>query len=228
MNHYVSLTDAEILSLDGKCSPTVQEVIEKVKERLGIEAWLYGEDLTDVQRTLAAEILRAAEAKGEWNVTNREGHYCPSCKATSAYPLYKTGPNKGQPNTRKKQRLVWGASFNGTFLCVACSKVIRPILHKILQERDVKVALPQYYEIPTRYYRFDKTRCTKCQWEGHKGELGLLPAVMGGYYRGKCPSCNAESLPFGPKVFDYVPGFVMLPVADCPSETECRRLNARF
>ncbi len=193
MNHMVTLTDEEILLLDGKCQSKVQEVVDQIEARQTIETWLEAEPLTEKQRGAAAEAIRAIEAAGLCRVTLYRGHLCAGCDAKSSYPLYLSGRNKGQINYNKPIQSVTGFSLCGTRLCSKCASIIKAVVFRLVVQRDIKAEIPVG---DTRYFQFTKQKCNLCGWTGHEGELGLLPALMHGHYRGQCPNCQGKSALF--------------------------------
>jgi hypothetical protein len=64
-------------------------------------------------------------------------------------------------------------------------------------DRDLKIEIQKNNYKVTRYIKDDVRVCFNCKKEIQESKMGLLPALMGGEYRGKCPECGAESKPFG-------------------------------
>jgi hypothetical protein len=79
-------------------------------------------------------------------------------------------------------------------------------------QRTFPVQLPpQLIASPTQplYTKQSNMKCSKCNWEGHEGEMGKLRTLMGdGWYAGKCPSCGVENTLFS-NVIKPTEGYVL-------------------
>jgi len=56
--------------------------------------------------------------------------------------------------------------------------------------------------------------CKHCGWTGGTSKLGLLPAVLGGQYPGKCPSCGDEQRPLGERFIETLDTYDLIPAPE--------------
>lgn len=224
----LSLTDSEMVFLDGACRPEVQAEVDAAKTRLAA-ASRYG-DLPPALAGFIADVLAAASAEGRLRFAGRHLRRCSLCgdSPQPAYVLYKSGPNRNRPNY-KKPRYLAGVDLASGFVgvegsvrlggCGSCIETVKPYLVEALA--TVRVELPDQLaaEGAVRFRRHDRQRCVKCGWEGHEGQMGRLRTVMGdGTYPGVCPGCGAERLPLSfERVFESVEGFEVVEVAPPPA-----------
>src|SRR5690606_29356435 len=78
--------------------------------------------------------------------------------------------------------------------CVECVESALPHIREAL--RGIPVQLPETLrpEGEPKRVKYQRRRCKKCGWEGHEGQMGRLPTMLGdGTYPGKCPSCGEKS-----------------------------------
>lgn len=213
----VYLTDQELALLDGHCNEGVQTEVDKAKARLKT-AELLG-NVPDNLIPFVSRIIEEARATGRLILSRRSLHYCNVCGKSAGYAKYKrTGRyhRKGEPNYDKPLSL-WGVELADRFVriggratlgcCGSCWNKVKPFLADAL--RDIRAEIPEAITgYPPRWVRYDNRKCSKCGWEGHEGEMGRLPVMMGrGTYPGECPQCHAQNLPMGHTIIKVQDGF---------------------
>lgn len=213
----VALTDAELILLDGRCSPGVQTLVDAARARVVVCDLAPG--LSAGRAGFVADAVSHAEATGRLVCRNVRLRSCKVCGRRAGYAMFKSGPRKGRANTSRPLTFagvelavsVVRVEGNATLGC--CTECFDALLEP-LKGRLADVAA----EVPERlravgvvvYARFGRVEC-RCGWEGHEGELGELPAVLGGSYRGQCPSCDARNLALGlDRPISPVDGFVVV------------------
>lgn len=201
IEYKVKLLPAELLLLDGKCSPQTQLLVEQCKH-----AAVLGEGgcLTQRQCNMIAKIVRMAKESGRVTFCATRISTCPSCGRNDGYYCYPGSSRthrKGAPNYDTPKTFI-GYDLNRGFVtmkntiwdgwCESCDKAMRPAVLSALD--GVRCEIPESLSgSPPKYLRFDNKQC-KCGWTGHEGEMGLLPTLFdNGRYRGKCPKCSAEN-----------------------------------
>lgn len=214
----VKLTLPEIIYLDGHCRAEIQQVVDMAKTAQTISD---GGVLSEKEASMVAELVAVATTKGRLTWRQRAIKNCPCCGRNDGY--YAVARNtrykvKGRPDY-DKPKLFTGYDLDSGFIhiqghiskgcCGSCFPRIAPVL---LQRLDgVRTELPQELTgRPSRFKRYGRMQCTVCQWEGHEGELLPLPALMGGNYPGKCPSCGAENRLLGATNVKTVDGFTIV------------------
>lgn len=207
MNTNLSLTDNELVLLDGNCRKEIQSKVDEAKERLSIQVPIgLREELVPFFR----RVIQEAKASGKLVCRPVDLSLCGGCGRTKDYVRFKSGRRAGQRNYNKPKylrgmelasRFLTIKGYPALGLCKACFDEIKPYLRAALE--GVQAELPTTlmgYE--PKYKKYPIRRCRDCGWEGGEHLMGRLPALMGGTYPGKCPKCGAESLPFGPTKFD--------------------------
>lgn len=205
LTHEVELTSSEIILLDGKCSPKVQEAVERAKLALETSGKF---DIPDHVAVMISKIVEEAEKSGrivhEWTQIRR----CPCCSRTDGYRIYKGRSKykrKGQPDYDNpilfgayefKHSFVRIRSYISLGFCDTCVTVAMPALKSALE--SVKAEIPESITgFPPKWKRYDTMKCTECGWEGHEGQMRRLPTLIGyGTYPGGCPNCKAENMLF--------------------------------
>lgn len=205
---YISLLDQEMVILDGHCRSEIQSKVDEAKERLSAVAKMDGL-LAPRLAQFIADVIALAKSKGVISYARETIPTCPLCNRNDGYyPVQRTTKykRKGEPD-RDRPILFAARDFDRGFVnfknrvslggCEACVSAALPFI--MAELADLKVELPRSLTglVEPRYKVAVACKCSKCGWEGHELELGLLPAVMGGEYRGKCPKCDAVNLPFG-------------------------------
>ena len=213
MSPLVKLTDEELVLLDGRCEASTQEEVNGAKERIAARSEY---SVEPKQAGLIADVLREAREQGLLVYQHERIHYCSVCGWSGDYARYKSGPRRGKKNYDRPlmrpavefaRRFIRFKNYVSVGACGECIEVILPHLKAALVGVECQLPPQLHTEGEPEYIRHGRRRCTECSWEGHEGEMGRLPAVFGGTYPGKCPSCGAESRPFGPRVFEIIDGF---------------------
>ena len=163
------LIDAELVILDGQCRPEVQAAVDKAKARLAAVA--AHPELPERLAGLVADAVGEATTTGLLVCWSTPLRWCRLCGADPGYALYKSGPRRGMKNLDKPLRLPG----------------------RELARRNVHI---QGAVTPKRK-RYDDVKCKLCGWEGHEGQMGRLPTLIGdGSYPAYCarrPECRAEN-----------------------------------
>ena len=217
MNNYVSLTDNEMLLLDGKCSDKVQKDVNAAKNRLSFQDRV---DAPAGVAALVADIVGVAHNKGRLQYRIRKLRTCRVCDKNAGHAKYTRNAKWHRKGDLNYDRPL---SFSGVDCeptsstikgranfgcCYECWKVVKSIL--VDELKNIKAEIPEEISgIPSKWKHYPKKRCLKCEWEGHEGQLGELPAWMGGTYPGERPKSRAKSLPLGSQVFKTVDGFAL-------------------
>lgn len=164
---------------------------------------------------LAAKAVREAAVEKRLLWQPRSLRFCPICRKDPGYVKYKSGPRKGESNLNRP-RVLRGVEMAARFIriegsvtiggCVECVDGAAPIIRELL--RDVPAELPEPLNPDGRKLkRHARRRCSACGWTGHEGQMGRLPAVFGGHYPGKCPSCGAKNKPFARDEIETLKGY---------------------
>lgn len=191
-----SLSEDEVLLLDGKVNEDVQKSIDKIKSRRSIENTL---DIPEKYKKFVAEKIRVATDTQELRFT--QGCKLSSCNICGKKKTYRTYTRntkyhrKGEPNYDRPID-VYGVNLG---CCSSCWKEVRPYLGKALEGVEAEISKTITGKDP-EYKKYANIECSVCGWEGHEGEMGMLPALMGGSYRGKCPKCGAKNIVFVTKI----------------------------
>lgn len=226
---YVTLTDEELALLDGKVSEKVQVEVDAAKARLAARAELSG--LNEKQAGFVADVVSEAATNGFLRFQWKPLSYCKVCSKSGGYAKYKSGPNRGLDNWKKPLYLN-GVELADRFVtiqgratvgcCKECFDIVKPYLKAKLEDMQVELSKPLLGQLgmegDPKWKKWPKARCKKCGWEGHEGELRNIPAVMGGYYKGGCPACEAENKPlaFDRPVETDSKQHVVVPYAEFP------------
>jgi len=195
----VSLKYEELLLLDGKVSHGVQEIINKKKYEKSI----------GFELPLMNEIISKSLTSGQFNYRIDRMRSCSYCDKKYDYETYSRSSRrhyKGQKNM-DKPLYYRGYQFNTGCLiftntadiCMDCEKKYDIVnrIEKHILENDLKIQLVNNKD-KTMYVKDDMQICWKCGYPIYKSEFEDLPAMMGGYYKGKCPHCGFEEKLFGP------------------------------
>jgi hypothetical protein len=207
----------EIMATDDK-DVKLYEVKLSYKELMGINFQLNDEaeavrdkaiqeDSIGLPVPIMNEAIIYSLNKGIFSVTNKRICYCQLCETHAGYVLYsRTGryARKGQPNYDKPKHLP-GIKLNEGFVsikghgdfCQACNtkhNIVDTIKNYII-DNDLKIEIIR--DDRSLWKKDDIRICFECEAEIQESEMGLLPAMMSGHYRGECPKCGAKQLPFG-------------------------------
>ncbi len=213
----VSLTDDELVLLDGACSEKVQAVVDGAKRRIETAARL--SHLTPVLAGLVADVVNEAETTGQLRWLHERIRHCSVCGKSAGYYTYKSGRHRGRANYDKPlymEALDFAYRFirvQHTVAVGACAECVEAVLPDIKAAlATVRAVVPDalHTDGAPRYERYERRECPECAWQGHEGEMGRLRTLMGdGTYPGKCPQCGFESHFIG-KQFNTLDGFVVL------------------
>lgn len=224
----VTLTNEELLLLNGEVNDEVQKEINKARARLADIAALLPattDVLTENQIAFISSALEEARTKGQLSLRRTRINKCGVCGSRGGYATYKRSSRyhrKGEPNYDKPltlyaielaERFIRFKGHATVGCCNECFKIIQPHLKTALA--GIRAQLPEELtDEPERYKRYRNQRCKGCGWEGHEGEMGPLQTLMrDGHYPGQCPACGVKSLPFGPTVFETTKGFSIVDTA---------------
>lgn len=210
----VRLTDEELARLDGQVRPEIQREVDAAKARIEAVATI---NLRPALAAFVADVVSEAERKGELVYWNKRVRSCALCDWGGEYVRFKSGPRKGTPN-RAKPVVRLGKELARRFItidghvtlggCAACVEEALPALCDHLAEVRAQVPGALAVEGRPAWRRYNRKRCTKCGWEGHEGQMGQLPTLLGdGSYPGQCPSCGVKQMALGRVVFDLLDGF---------------------
>jgi hypothetical protein len=222
----VKLLDSELLLLDGKCSGDVQAAINSVKERRALADSLSA--LTPAEVKLIHSVLNVARSSGQLKPQWVKLRLCEVCGKKAGYATVKRSSRhktKGEPDYDKPlsmrgvdfaQGVIVIKGYAAVGCCAECYEKVKGALLERLQ--SVPCELSGFFGVPSRWKRYDNRECTKCGWKGHKGQMLPRPALMGGFYPGGCPNCEAENVMFGPMKIKIADGFELVEVKQA-SET---------
>jgi hypothetical protein len=213
----VSLLDTELLLLDGACSDKVQTAVDLAKLRLGAADLYPGVSPAGVKVIVAA--IEEAKASGILQWGRSQLSHCGICGTGMRYAVYKSGYRKGENNYSKPIHLS-GIEMKRSFVVVrghisigACGSCMSDLLpHLKAALADIPVELPEILvaDGAKRWVKDPQRHCLECDWTGGESEMGKLPAIMGGGYAGKCPSCGAENKAFCPDKIESTSSHAMI------------------
>lgn len=217
----ITLTDEELLLLDGKCSENTQKEVIAALAR--IECAKSHPELPEKLAKFIASAVDEARNEGQLIYRSCNIHTCKTCGKNGGYYKYPRNGRyhrKGESNY-SKPRYISGVELADRFVimqgnpavgcCNECFEQVKPFLAAALENIPCQVS-ERITGHPTRWKRYKKRECSKCGWTGHEGQLGKLPAMMGGFYPGKCPSCGTENRLFGMDLVKSVNGFDLVEV----------------
>lgn len=199
----IELTDSEMLSLDGKCRQKTQFAVDYVKERMVIKARVQsGDEKIDA---FVATVVMLAKRNGKLGCRRVSMEHCPLCGKRADYPRYKRDSPlhaKGEKNTNAKPMYFSGIDLTGDFVvtehyarvgcCFACLEKTRSFLVKELDIVEAEVP-KEVTGHPPRFKFYHAMKCLSCGWEGHEGQMRMVPSIMGNPYRAGCPVCDKRN-----------------------------------
>jgi len=202
----VWVTESDLLAMAPleSLSPDVRAACDAALERQRAQSMTScSEAEAEILASVAKSVRETGTARFQWKQLSR----CPHCDKDGGYVKFKSGRRRGENNTNRPL-MYSGVEVNReTFACDDCLERVQAMVAVYLG--DTEHACP---EVVTGYAPkndvYTNVKC-KCGWTGHKGEMGLLPAVSGSY-RGKCPSCGGENRFLGPSVIEVMDGFVLV------------------
>lgn len=185
------------------------------------EAQVARPDLRPELAAFIADVQTEAHQTGILGFTHEMIQRCPlGCGKTYGYLPYESGPNRGLYN-RKKPRHYQAIDLSAAFVrirghvrlggCQDCYTEVKPHLVRALA--GIEVQLPDALladDATERWFKSDNIACPRCEWTGHRRQLGKLRTLMGdGFYFGKCPGCGHEAA-FPGEQFKHTDGFTMV------------------
>lgn len=184
----ISLSDEELLLLDGKVNETAQEVINYVKKI---------DEFADIGDRKYAEIIVQALSKGELGISYREISRC-SCGRTTEYRKITRGRRRGELDFDHPIR-IYGVSFMDGFVtikghsafgfCQECGEKAKIAILNYIKVND----LPIQTGTESNWIKEDAKICHNCKELIWEFDMGLEYAIMGdGRYYSKCPKCGAD------------------------------------
>lgn len=218
--HSVKLSSDELLRLDGAASADVQAAIDLVKHARILAARF---NIDEQQGIFLASAVQEGQRTGRLGFDHAQVRWCRLCGAGGGYAKHARSGRyhrKGEDDT-SKPILLSGVDLARGFVnvigwpaigcCSPCWVGLRPLLVELIEPLPIEVH-PKITGHAARWKRWDHMRC-KCGWEGHEGEMGRLPTLMGdGHYPGKCPQCGAENVFLARMIERRGDGFSMIPV----------------
>lgn len=214
---FLGLSDDELVLLDGQCRPEVQKAVNGAAARIRTRQDLPG--LRPALAGLVADAVTEATSTGVLIWVGGRISSCSLCGRSAGYHILRSGPRKGRKDVNRPLTMA-GVELASRFVvmrnhvrlggCGECVTTALPELKEAL--RGIPVQLPDrlWTEGEPRWTKQGRARCANCGWRGHQGQMGKMPTLMGrGTYPGRCPSCKAEEVLFGPKVFEPLPGYAL-------------------
>jgi hypothetical protein len=212
----VSLTDDELILLDGQCSPEVQDIVDVVRFAIRVAATGAA---PEIARFVASAVAEAKQS-GRLIFTHMGIRCCPVCGKDAGYAPHKRTSSrykvKGQPNHDRPLTLgAWELADRFVFIqrhvtigcCEACWVIAKPLLAAELKPIRAEVPEAITGHAP-RFLKHDNVECTQCGWIGHEGEMGRARTLLGdGTYPASCPRCEAKNTAFGPVLVKTIDGF---------------------
>lgn len=198
----IELADEEAVLLDGKVGAAAQSVVDAAKARLA--SAVAHPDLSPQHAGFIADVVTEAHRELLLTFRAKQIRYCRLCERKADYYLRARSSRSGRKGTPdySKPRTFSGVELHDGFVsienhvslgcCLDCFNLLKPFLAKALDV--VKAQIPkQITDHSPIYQRTKKMHCKKCEWIGLESEMGMLPAMIQGYYPGKCPSCGVEN-----------------------------------
>jgi hypothetical protein len=184
---YLSLTEDELLALDGKCRQEIQDLVNEAKRK----RVLIGEGFPPYLAAIEAH----AERDGILTMNSSRGSQCEKCgRHGSASACYKIGAKKGLPNPNKPSVSFEAYSVGGIHLCVGC--------YMEFQKNIPRLDFTKFeYRIDSKYATLviweGKIKCQKCghtSWEFDANlHASTFPEATTEFSLGMrqvCPNCN--------------------------------------
>jgi hypothetical protein len=218
----VKLTLDELLTVH-----TTEPDVVAVQNVAGLERWVTERFAVSAGRAaVIVAALREAAVARELVCRHCGVKHCPACGRDAGYAKVKRRTRykrKGEDDydrpmslgaieladrfVRIERRLSLGC-------CDECWPTVRPVLAELLTDTRAEIAEGITGHAP-RWKRYRRTRCTKCNWRGHEGEMGKRRTIMGaGWYPAICPACDATNLAFIPDVIERVDGYEVVPAEE--------------
>lgn len=211
------LTLQEALYLDGHVSAEAQRVVDIAKATRALVVHGIEEPIA----RFVAEVVDEARTEQKLTFVRIRIRHCHVCGRDAGYAKHKrSGRTYRAGDTDSNHPLTMGGvELADRFVrlqghatlgcCDECWARAQPLLPDALAGIRAEVPKGITGRDP-QWRRWHLCRCKSCGWQGHEGELGELPAMISGYYRGKCPQCGAESRPFGERFVEHVSGYAVV------------------
>lgn len=223
--HALTLTDDELVLLNGRCRPEVQQKVDEAAAR--IRSREEHPDLTVAHAGFIADAVSEARTNGLLVWHQRRLRACSLCGRSGGYIEFKSGPRRGRPNydrplhfngrelARRSVGVEGYAKLGG---CTECIEVVAPVLRDALCGVAAQVPDNLRAAGEPRRVRYENRRCSKCGWTGHEGQMGRKPTLLGdGTYPALCPECGAENHLFSHPV-EPADGFTIVVEAEARAE----------
>lgn len=205
----VTLTDEELVLLDGRCSEKVQAEVAAAKARLTAAQTMSG--VSPTVAGFVADAVTLAQKDLKLSFERCGLRRCRICDKCAGYHVYKSGRQKGRENLDKPLYLQ-GVELKESFMrmrgyatlgcCADCWTQVQPLVAEAVKDLAAEVH-PQI--APGHpWKRYQRVKCNSCKWQGHEGQLAPAPALMGGFYPGKCPQCGNQNPFFGQSIIERV------------------------
>lgn len=216
----MDLTDQELVLLDGKCSSKIQTEVDAAKGRIAMQSKMSCEPHI---AAFVADAVKEAKEHGLLRLLREDLRYCRYCKKSAGYYTYpRTGryhrrgeTDYGHPKymsgVELADRFISVKGYSCVGCCSECWQKAQPLLAKELEGVMAEVSEAITGHKPM-FKKWDNMKCEKCNWEGHEGQMGRLPCLLGvGYYQGKCPQCGAENRVLNNKI-KHTKGFTVVTI----------------
>lgn len=246
----IALPEADLLALDGRCTPGTQAVVDAQKARNASIARMAM--LTPRQAGFVVDVIEEARTKGILACAHAYVRKCRICEADAGYAIARRSSataRKGHPDFNKPlylsgreyaRRFVFMKGYPTLGCCTSCAALVEPLIASELAEVPTEVPVGfsgvEPYQPPPdtwgrvraaqpRFRRHEIRRCKACGLVQHEGEMRRDPCLMGdGTWPSGCRGCGTTRGPFDSvsSYFDEIAGFVVVD----PANTVVRTVGA--
>jgi hypothetical protein len=183
---YLNITEDELLALDGKCRPEIQDLVNEAKRKRVL--------ISEGFPPYLAAIEANAERFGILTMNSSRGSQCEKCgRPGSVSATYKIGSKKGSPNKNKPSVSFDAYSVGGIRLCTGC--------YMEFQKNVSRLDFTKFeYRIDGMHtplmIRESKVKCQKCGHFSWQFDANLhtttFPDAVAEFsgMRQVCPNCN--------------------------------------
>jgi len=173
-----------------------QQIINNIKKQVN-----FNFDLPEMGEILFSSI---ESGKFYWEYTRL--NYCKICKKSCDYARYTRSTRYHRRGEKNHSKPIYfsGLRFNPGFvvirgygdMCSECESKYNVIdtLCKYIFDNDLKIEIKNNDKYKTKYKYDQGRKCFNCKKEMYESEMGSLPAMISGRYKGICPHCGAKSL----------------------------------